>query len=144
MFISIPNLSFPVRDTISHPSRTSLSLCETQSVISFHSSHVALCSSPSRTTARTEIRRAGLRNPTPCIETPARVCGQLGFWGASSATARQRDSLLSLLRIGIVGEHSRLRLLRLLPGGRSRDCTANIYLHRLRSTTSSNTLCRLV
>ena len=28
-------------------------------------------------------------------------CGQSGFWGASSATARRRDHLLSLRRIGI-------------------------------------------
>ena len=37
-----------------------------------------------------------------------------------------------------------LRLERLLPGGHSRDYTANIFLHRLWSVTSSNVLCQLV
>jgi hypothetical protein len=41
---------------------------------------VALCLSPSRTSARTEIGRAGLRNPTLYIETPARGSGQSSFW----------------------------------------------------------------
>jgi len=53
------------------------------------------------TSARTEIGRTGLRNPTPCIETPTRVCGQSGFWGESSATAHRRDRLLPLRRIEI-------------------------------------------
>ena len=57
---------------------------------------------------------------------------------SSSSTPTDRDRLLPSGRSG-------LRLLRLrLPGGRSRGYTANIFLHRLRSTTSSNTLCRLV
>jgi len=30
--------------------------------------------------ARTTQHIRSLRNPTPCIETPARVCGQSGFW----------------------------------------------------------------
>ena len=60
---------------------------------------------------------------------------------SSSSTLVDRDrDRLHLLLGGCLG----LRLLRLLPGGRSRDYTANIFLHQLRSTTTSNTLCRLV
>ena len=58
---------------------------------------------------------------------------------SSSSTPVDRGRLLPSGRSGL-----RLLRLRFLPGGRSRDCTANIFLHRLRSTTSGNTLCRLV
>ena len=55
----------------------------------------------------------------------------------------------SLPRIGEIGyfllhQIGYFLLHRLLPGGRSRDCTTNIFLHRLWSATSSNALCRLV
>ena len=58
---------------------------------------------------------------------------------SSTPVDRDRDRLHLL-----PGGHLGLRLLHLLPGGRSRDCTANIFRHQLRSTTMSNTLCRLV
>ena len=58
---------------------------------------------------------------------------------SSSSTPADRDRLFPGGRSGL-----RLLHLRFLLGGRSQDCTANICLHRLRSTTSSNTLCRLV
>jgi len=79
-------------------------------------------------------------------ETPARVllgcCGQSGFRGASSATAHRR--VRCLLPGGRPTDRDRLLRLRLLPGGCSRDCTANNFLHRLWSATLSNALCRLV
>ena len=148
LFVHVPNLcvhrASGTRRYIFHTQSHLPSLRDTISPLS--SCRVALCSCPSRTSARIEIGRAGLRNPTPCIETPAQVCGQSGFWGASSATAR-RDRLLPLRRIEIifvfflVAPSGRLRL---LSGGRSRNCTANIFLHRLWSATSRNTLCQLV
>ena len=58
----------------------SLFPCARHNTILSSSSCVALCSSLSRSSARIEIGRADLWNPTPCIETPARVCGQSGFW----------------------------------------------------------------
>ena len=88
---------FHTRETLSFPARHN-----TISPLLSSSCRVALYSSPSRTSARTEIGRAGLRNPTACIATHARVCGQSGFWGASSAIARRRDRLLALQRIGVV------------------------------------------
>ena len=106
-----------------------------QSVIPFHSSRVAFCPSPSRTSARTEIGRAGLRNPTPSIETPARVLRAIRFLrsvfrdcsparsSSSTPTNWDRDRLHHL-----PSGRSGLRLLHLLPGGRSRDCTTNIFL----------------
>ena len=74
------------------------------------------------------------------------VAGNQVFRGASSATAHRRDRLLPLRRVFFLVDvrADRDRLLRLLSGGRSRDCTANIFLHRLWSATSSNALCRLV
>ena len=56
---------------------------------------------------------------------------------SSSSTSADRD---------LPGGRSGLRLLclRLLSSGRLWDYTVNIFLHRLRSTTSGNTLCRLV
>jgi len=84
-----------------HESPSSPARHNQQSVIPFHSSRIAFYSTPSRTSARTEIGRAGLRNPTPCIETSARVCEQSGFWGGSFVTARWRDRLIPLRRIGI-------------------------------------------
>ena len=79
------------------------------------------------------------------------------FLGASSATARFISPSLDSQDCFLV--HARCLLpwivffwytpritgsKHLLPGGRLRDCTANIFLHRLWSTTSSNTLCWLV
>ena len=101
---------------------------------------VALSSSPSRTSARTEIGRAGLRNPTPCIETPARVLRAIRFLGSVFRDCSPASSTLSSSWWTSDSD----RLLRLLPGGRSRDCTANIFLHRLWSASSRNALCRLV
>jgi hypothetical protein len=54
-----------------------------------------------------------------------------------------RDCLLRLLPRLIPGRVDFfLRAERLLPGGRSQDCTVNIFLHRRRSTTLRNALCR--
>ena len=74
-------------------SSLSCQVAQSSPLISFLSS--CLGSSLSRTTARTEIGRAGLRNPTPYIQTPAWVCGQSSFWRASSATARYLGSARS-------------------------------------------------
>jgi len=63
--------------------------------------------------------------------------GESSFWWTFA-----RIRLLPLRRVFFLVDRD--RLLRLLPGGRSRDCTANIFLHRLWSATSSNALCRLV
>ena len=104
------------------------------------SCRVALCPFPSRTSARTEIGRACLRNRRLASRHLLGCCGQSGFYGASSATAHRR--VRCLLPGGRPADRD--RLLRLLPGGRSRDCTANIFLLRLWSATSSNALCRLV
>ena len=65
------------------------------SVLSISSLSSCSGSSSYRTSARTEIGRAGLQNPTPCIETLARVCGQSGFLGASSATTHYLGSARS-------------------------------------------------
>ena len=100
---------------------------------------VALCSSLSRTSARTEIGRGGLWNPTPSTETPARVLRAIRFLGSvfhDCSPARSSSSTPA--------DRDRLQRLRLLLGGRLRDCTANIFLHRLWSATSRNALCRLV
>jgi len=77
------------------------------------------------------------RHPTPCM-----VCEQSGFWWAASTTAR-----FFLRFAGLTTSSWLLRFAGSTsssPDERSRDCTANIYLHRLWSANSSNTLCRLV
>jgi hypothetical protein len=68
------------------------------------------------------------------IAIPARMCGWLGFWGASSRL------LASSCWLSTSSSSSD----RLLPGRRSRDCTTNIILHRVWFAISSNALCRLV
>jgi hypothetical protein len=60
--------------------------------------------------------------------SPARVCRVIRFLGASNVTAHCRAH----------------RWLHLLPGGHSRDYTANIVLHRLWSLAPNNALRRLV
>ena len=100
MWLIVINQTFPPGAYIFH-TRDTLSLPARHNQSSLSSCRVALCSSPFWTSARTEIGRAGLRNLTFCIETPARVGGQLGFWGESSVTAHRRDRLLPLWRIEI-------------------------------------------
>ena len=83
---------------------------------------------PIASVARTALARAGLRNLCSLkVLHGARAIRFLGSvltrllapWTTTSSTSRRE------------------RLLRLLPGDRSWDCTANIFLHRPRSATSS-------
>ena len=124
--------------TLSIPARTHSVLSLPVELLSVHSRPEPLRAQRSGEQA-SGTRRLASRHLLGC-------CGQSGFWGASSATAHRRDRLLPLRRVFFLVDvrADRDRLLRLLPGGRSRDCTANIFLHRLWSATSSNALCRLV
>ena len=129
-------------------------------------------SSPSRTSARTELGCAG--NPVfgERLSRLLTSSDQLLHWllpggdERSATSSSSRWTFLGLLgcagnqvfgsvfrdcslpRIsyftGFFLEVTRDRLHRLLPGGRSWDCTANIFLHRLWSTSSSNALYQLV
>ena len=111
--------SFPVRDT-THSSH----------------SHVVLLSVHPLRAQRSGEQASETRRPASRHLLGVRAIRFLGSVFRDCSSARSASSCGS-------GTSSD-QLLRLLPGGRSRDCTANIYLHRLRSTTSSNTLCRLV
>jgi hypothetical protein len=68
------------------------------------------------------------------LSRPSTGCAAIRFLGSNFVTARPH---LRCLLLVIARGTAR----RLLPSDRSWDCTANTFLHRLRSTTSSNALC---
>ena len=79
MRLIVINQTFPPEAYIFHTHSLFPYLRDTLSPLSCR---VAFCQFPSRTSARIEIGRAGLRNPTPCIETPARVLQAIRFLGS--------------------------------------------------------------
>jgi len=89
---------------------------------------VALKFSPIQSSVCMEDWKSRPPKPCPRLRHLLGCAERLGFWGASNATACYRSD----------------RRHRLLSGGRSRDCTANIVPHRPWSAASSNALCQLV
>ena len=100
----------------------------------------SLLASPSRTSARTEKRESRCLRNHRLPENPARGERRLGFWGA----IRDCSSIFFLLEIALGSVFFLERQGVFFLVIRSWDYTANILLHRLWSTTSSNALCRLV